>query len=72
MVGTFYARPKPDKDSYVKPGQTIKPDTLICQIEAMKIFNEIKAECSGTLVEVCVNDKDPVDFGTVLFRIDPS
>lgn len=72
MVGTFYIRPKPDKDAYVKVGQVIKPETLICQIEAMKIFNEIKAECSGTVVEICVDDKDPVDFGMVLFRIDPS
>ena len=72
MVGTFYVRSKPDKDPYVKLGQALKPDTMICQIEAMKIFNEIKAECTGTLVEVCVADKDPVDFGTVLFRVEPS
>ena len=72
MVGTYYARPKPDKDPFVKVGQILKPDTLICQIEAMKIFNEIKAECAGTVVEICVNDKDPVDFGMVLFRVDPS
>ncbi len=70
MVGAYYARPKPDKDDYVKVGQTLKPDTTICTIEAMKIFNEIKAECSGTVAEVCVKNGDTVDFGTVLFRVD--
>lgn len=72
MVGAYYARPKPDKDDYVKVGQTLKPDTTICMIEAMKIFNEIKAECSGTIAEVCVKNGDTVDFGTVLFRVDPA
>ena len=72
MVGAYYARPKPDKDDYVKVGQTLKPDTTICMIEAMKIFNEIKAECSGTVAEVCVKNGDTVDFGTVLFRVDPA
>ena len=70
MVGAYYARPKPDKDDYVKVGQTLKPDTTICMIEAMKIFNEIKAECAGTVAEVCVKNGDTVDFGTVLFRVD--
>ena len=72
MVGAYYARPKPDKDDFVKVGQVLKPDTTICMIEAMKIFNEIKAECSGTVAEVCVKNGDTVDFGTVLFRVDPS
>lgn len=70
MVGAYYSRPKPDKDDYVKVGQTLKPDTTICMIEAMKIFNEIKAECSGTVAEVCVKNGDTVDFGTVLFRVE--
>lgn len=70
MVGTFYSRPKPDKDDFVKPGSSVRPDSTICLIEAMKIFNEIKAETAGTVVEVCVKNGDPVDFGTVLFRID--
>ena len=70
MVGAYYSRPKPDKDDYVKVGQTLKADTTICMIEAMKIFNEIKAECSGTVAEVCVKNGDTVDFGTVLFRVE--
>ena len=70
MVGAYYARPKPDKDDFVKVGQVLKADTTICMIEAMKIFNEIKAECSGTVAEVCVKNGDTVDFGTVLFRVE--
>ena len=72
MVGAFYSRPKPDKDDYVKVGQTLKPDTTICMIEAMKIFNEVKSECAGTVAEVCVKNGDTVDFGTVLFRVELS
>lgn len=71
MVGTFYSRPKPDKPDFVQVGTTVKPDTTLCLIEAMKIFNEIKAECSGVIREICVKNGDPVDFGTVLFRIEP-
>jgi acetyl-CoA carboxylase biotin carboxyl carrier protein len=70
MVGTFYSRPKPDKDDFVKVGARIKPDTTVCLIEAMKIFNEIKADVAGTVAEVCVKNGDPVDFGQVLFRVD--
>jgi len=52
MVGTFYAKPKPDKDDYVKVGSAVKPDTVVCQVEAMKIFNEVAAGVSGTVAEV--------------------
>ncbi|HET6575620.1 MAG TPA: acetyl-CoA carboxylase biotin carboxyl carrier protein [Fimbriiglobus sp.] len=72
MVGTFYSRPKPDKNDFVKVGAKLKPDTTVCLIEAMKIFNEIKADVAGTVAEVCVANGDPVDFGQVLFRVDPS
>ncbi|HVK19701.1 MAG TPA: acetyl-CoA carboxylase biotin carboxyl carrier protein [Fimbriiglobus sp.] len=72
MVGTFYSRPKPDKDDFVKVGARLKPDTTVCLIEAMKIFNEIKADIAGTVAEVCVKNGDPVDFGQVLFRVDTS
>jgi len=72
MVGTFYAKPKPDKDDYVKVGTKLKPETVICQIEAMKIFNEIPAGVAGTIAEICVKNGEPVDFGMVLFRVDPS
>ena len=72
LIGTFYAKPNPDKDGYVRAGSRVTPDTTVCQIEAMKIFNEIKAECTGTVREVCVRNGQPVEFGTVLFRVDPS
>lgn len=72
MVGGFYLKPKPDAADFVKVGQTIQPDTTVCLIEAMKIFNEIKAECSGTIAEICVKNGDSVDFGTVLFRVEAS
>jgi acetyl-CoA carboxylase biotin carboxyl carrier protein len=70
MVGTFYSREKPDAESYVKKGSKVTPSTVVCLIEAMKLFNEIQAECSGTIVEVCVENASPVEFGTVLFRVD--
>ena len=70
MVGTFYAKPKPDKPDYVSVGSAVKPDTVVCQIEAMKIFNEVPAGVSGTVAEVCVKNGEFVEFGTVLFRVD--
>ena len=70
LVGTCYLRPKPDQPEYVKVGASITSDSTICLIEAMKIYNEVKSEVSGTIVEVCVKTGDPVDFGTVLFRVD--
>ncbi len=72
QVGTFYAKPKPDKDDYVKVGARVSPDTIVCQIEAMKIFNEVPAGVAGTVAEICVANGAFVEFGTVLFRIDPS
>lgn len=70
MVGTFYAKPAPDKEDYVKVGSRVKPDSVVCKLEAMKLFNDIQAECTGTIVEVCVKNGQAVDFGTVLFRVD--
>jgi acetyl-CoA carboxylase biotin carboxyl carrier protein len=72
MVGTFYSKPKPDKDDYVKVGSKVKPDTIVCQIEAMKIFNEVHAGLAGTVAKVCVNNGEFVEHGTVLFLVDPS
>jgi acetyl-CoA carboxylase biotin carboxyl carrier protein len=72
LVGTFYAKPAPDKDDYVKAGSRVSPDTVVCKVEAMKIFNDITAKCSGTIVEVCVQNGQFVDFDQVLFRVDPS
>lgn len=72
MVGTFYAKPKPDKPDYVSVGGTVKPDTVVCLIEAMKLYNDIKAEVSGRIAEVCVKNGDFVEFNQVLFRVEPS
>ena len=72
LVGTFYARPAPDKPEFVKVGAPVTPDTTVCLIIAMKVNNEIKAGLAGTIAEVCVKNEDFVDFGTVLFRVDPS
>ncbi len=71
-VGTFYSAPSPDAPHYVSIGSRVTPTTVVCQVEAMKIFNEIQAECSGVIAEVLVKNKDPVEFGTVLFRVDPN
>jgi len=72
MVGTFYATPGPDKAPFVSVGSKVGPDTTVCLIEAMKIFNEIKAETSGTVEEVLVKSGQPVEFGQPLYRIRPS
>jgi acetyl-CoA carboxylase biotin carboxyl carrier protein len=72
MVGTFYAKPKPDKPDYVAVGAKVTPKTVVCQIEAMKLFNEIAAECSGTIAEVLVKNGDAVEFNQVLFRVEPA
>ena len=72
MVGTFYSRPKPDKPDYVSVGSKLTPTTVVCTIEAMKIFNEVPAGLSGTVREVCVKNGEFVEFGTVLFRVDPA
>jgi acetyl-CoA carboxylase biotin carboxyl carrier protein len=71
-VGTFYAQEKPGMPPYVTVGSRVTPTTVVCQIEAMKIFNEINADCSGVIVEVLVQNKEFVEFGTVLFRVDPN
>jgi acetyl-CoA carboxylase biotin carboxyl carrier protein len=70
--GTFYASPSPDAEPYVQVGARVDPATVVCQIEAMKIFNEIQAECSGVIAEVLVENRQSVEYGQVLFRVDPS
>ena len=70
MVGTFYSKPKPDSEDFVKVGATVSEDTVVCIIEAMKVFNEIPAEISGKVVEVLVKNEEPVDFGKPLFKLD--
>lgn len=70
-VGTFYASPTPGEPPFVKVGSTVKPDTVVCIIEAMKVFNQIPAEVSGTITEVLVNNGDAVEYGQPLFRVKP-
>ena len=72
MVGTFYASPGPDKPPFVSVGGTVGPDTTVCLVEAMKIFNEIKAERSGTVAKILVKSGQPVEFGQKLFLVKPS
>jgi acetyl-CoA carboxylase biotin carboxyl carrier protein len=72
MVGTYYGRPNPESEPFVKVGQRISGDSVICIIEAMKVFNEIPAEISGQVVAVLVDDQQAVDFGRPLFKVDTS
>ena len=72
MVGTYYKAPEPGADSYVKVGSRVTSGQTVCIIEAMKIMNEIEAEITGVIREVCVEDASPVEFGQVLFRVDPN
>jgi acetyl-CoA carboxylase biotin carboxyl carrier protein len=72
MVGTFYASPSPDKPSFVSVGGEVGPNSVVCLVEAMKIFNEIKAERSGTIAKVLVKSGQAVEFGQPLYMIKPS
>ena len=72
MVGTLYAAPEPGAEPYVRVGQRVAPGQTVCIVEAMKIMNEIEAEVSGVIREVCVEDAQPVEYGQVLFRVDPN
>ena len=72
MVGTFYAAPAPDADPFVAVGDEVTAGQSLCIVEAMKLMNEITADQMGTVREVCVADGDPVEFGTVLFYLEPS
>lgn len=72
MVGTLYVAPSPDSPPYVTVGSVVTPDTVVCIIEAMKVMNEIKAEMSGTIVEILVENGKPVEFGRPLFRVKPN
>jgi acetyl-CoA carboxylase biotin carboxyl carrier protein len=72
MVGTFYSKPDPKKPDFVTPGSKVTPKTVVCTIEAMKLYNEVHADCSGTIAEICVRSGDFVEYGQVLFRVDPS
>ena len=69
MIGTFYSKPSPESESYVEVGDTITADTVVCIVEAMKVMNEIKAEMSGVIAEILIEDGRPVEFGQPLFRV---
>lgn len=71
MVGTFYEAPSPDSDAYVKVGDKISKGQVLCIIEAMKLMNEIEAEVSGTVVEICAKNAQPVEYGLVMFKVEP-
>lgn len=72
MIGTFYRSPGPDKDTFVNVGDEIKKGTVVCIIEAMKLFNEIESEVKGRIVKVLVDDATPVEYDQPLFLVDPS
>lgn len=72
MVGTYYSKANPDAKPYVSVGANVSSDSVVCLIEAMKVFNEIKAEISGIVERVLVNDGDSVEFGQTMFLVKPA
>jgi acetyl-CoA carboxylase biotin carboxyl carrier protein len=70
MVGTFYKAPSPDAEAFVKVGSSVKTGDVVCIVEAMKMMNEIESEVSGKVVEICVEDGQPVEFGQVLMYVE--
>ena len=70
MVGTFYKSPSPDADAFVAVGDNVKVGDVVCIVEAMKMMNEIKSEIAGKVVEICVEDGQPVEFGQVLMYVE--
>lgn len=71
IVGTFYRSPSPDKDPFVKVGDIVDTNTVVCIVEAMKLFNEIEAEVKGKIVDVLIEDQTPIEYDQVLFLVDP-
>jgi acetyl-CoA carboxylase biotin carboxyl carrier protein len=71
MVGTFYRSPAPEAPSYVEVGTRVGKGQTLCILEAMKLMNELEAEIAGTIREICVENSEPVEYGQVLFRIEP-
>lgn len=69
MVGTFYATPSPEDPAFIKVGDRVEENTVVCIIEAMKVMNEVKAGVSGVVAEICVENGHPVEFGTKIFRV---
>ncbi|MCK5781045.1 MAG: acetyl-CoA carboxylase biotin carboxyl carrier protein [Flavobacteriales bacterium] len=72
IIGTFYRKPTPDKEAFVKVGDEISSGSVVCMIEAMKLFNEVESEISGKIVKVLVDDNSPVEYDQPLFLVDPS
>ena len=72
IIGTFYRKPSPDKPNFVEVGDSISEGSILCVVEAMKLFNEIESECSGKIVKILVDDASPVEFDQPLFLVDPS
>ena len=72
IIGTFYRKPSPDKPNFVEVGDSISDGSVLCVVEAMKLFNEIESECSGKIVKILVDDASPVEFDQPLFLVDPS
>lgn len=72
MVGTFYRAPAPDEAPFVESGDRVRPGQTVCIIEAMKLMNEIEAEIAGEIVEILVQNAQPVEFGQVLMRVNPA
>jgi acetyl-CoA carboxylase biotin carboxyl carrier protein len=72
MIGTFYRKPSPDKPVFCNVGDTIAEGDVVCVIEAMKLFNEIESEITGTIVKILVDDSTPVEYDQPLFLVDPS
>ncbi len=72
IIGTFYRKPSPEKSVFVEVGDSVSPETVVCMVEAMKLFNEIEAEVTGKIVKVLVEDGTPVEFGQPLYLVDPS
>lgn len=71
MVGTFYRAPAPDEPPYVEVGDRVRVGQTVCIVEAMKLMNELESEVSGTIVEILIENADPVEFGQVLMRVKP-
>ena len=71
IVGTFYCKPAPDAEPFVKVGDEVNEDTVVCIVEAMKVMNEIKAEVKGVIKKVLVDDASPVQYGQSLFLVEP-
>lgn len=72
IIGTFYRKPSPDKPNFIEIGDSISEGSVLCVVEAMKLFNEIESEVSGKIVKILVDDSSPVEFDQPLFLVDPS